>query len=136
MCLFGLLILIVVVPARPVAGQGLQYESPFPDAFSAFAEWEINHEPIVANGLTYYPTRETRMFDGQVMMQVDVYEGVPVYTDVSRLLLFELVFVPLTPTRMRTYERGPGGERWFISGRGRFDIPPVGIGLLTPYRKR
>src|SRR5262252_6184518 len=62
-----------------------QWQSPNPDVGAADASWQINNEPIVVGGLTYYPTR------------------------------------------VRTYERGPDGERWFISGRGRPDIGTLGI---------
>jgi len=111
----------------------LQFRNPNPDAVAATAEWQINNEPIVAQGLTYYPTRETRMFDGQVMSQIDVYNGVPVYADVS-ISPFTLAYVPLTPTRMRTYERGPDGERRFISGRGRADLAvgTSGVEIFEP----
>ena len=100
----------------------LQFRSPNPDAVAATADWQINNEPIVAQGLTYYPTRETRMFDGQVMSQIDVYRAFRC-ADVS-ISPFTLAYVPLTPTRMRTYERGPDGERRFISGRGRAEPAP------------
>src|SRR5262245_60791431 len=102
-----------------------QLQSPYPDAVAAEADWQINNEPIVAGGLAYYATQETRMFDGRVMMPIDVFRGVPVFADVS-IQPFTLAFVPLTPTRVRTYERGPAGERWFISGRGRLDIGALG----------
>jgi hypothetical protein len=102
----------------------LQFRNPNPDYVAATADWQINNEPIVAQGLTYYPTRETRMFDGQVMSQIDVFRGVAIYADVS-MPPFILAYVPLTPTRMRTYERGPDGDNRFISGRGRTDIGPV-----------
>jgi len=103
----------------------LQFRNPNPDAVAANADWQITNEPIVAQGLTYYPTRENRMFDGQVMSQIDVYKGVPVYADVS-IAPFTLAYVPVTTTRMRTYERGPDGDSRFISGRGRADIGAVG----------
>src|SRR5262245_60594816 len=119
------MILVAVSIAARASGQGMQLRTPDPDAVAYGAEWQVNDEPIVASGLTYYPTREIRMFDAQVMTQIDVYQGVPVYADMS-MTPFLLAYVPLTPTRLRTYERGPDGERWFISGRGRFDIPPVG----------
>ena len=112
----------------------LQFRTPNPDAVAATADWQINNEPIIAQGLTYYPTRESRMFDGQVMSQIDVYKGVPVYADVS-ISPFTLAYVPLTPTRMRTYERGPDGDSRFISGRGRADIGAVataGTEAVTP----
>ncbi len=124
-CLLSLVLATALIPTQTVSGLGMQLQPPNPDAIAFDAEWQVYNEPIVVQGLTYYPTRETRMFDGQVMTQVDVYYGVPVYADMS-MTPFLLVYVPLTPTRMRTYERGPDGERYFISGRGRFDIPPVG----------
>jgi hypothetical protein len=115
-----------------VLAQGMQLQTPNPDATAANADWQIRDEPIVASGLTYYPTRETRMFDGQVMTQVDVYKGVPVYADMSREP-FTLVYVPLTRTRVRTYERSPDGDPQFISGRGRSITRVVGtIGTVTP----
>src|SRR5215831_5832358 len=98
--------------------QVLQLRMPAPSVGAATADWQINNEPIVVQGLVYYPTLETRMFDPQDMMQVDVYKGVPVYADVSREP-FTLVFVPLTADRMRTYERPRHDDPQAISGRGR-----------------
>ena len=43
--------------------------------------WQVSNEPILVQGLIYLPTREYRMFDGQVMTQIGVYQGVPVYAD-------------------------------------------------------
>jgi hypothetical protein len=126
LCLLGLVFATALLSAQVGTPQGMLLQTPAPDAYSAGAPWELYHQPIVASGLTYYPTREMRVFDGQVMTQVDVYDGVPVYADMS-IEPFTLVYVPLTPTRMRTYERSPNGDPWFISGRGRFDMPaPVG----------
>jgi len=115
-----------------VLAQGMQLQTPNPDATAATADWQVRDEPIVVSGLTYYPTRETRMFDGHVMTQVDVYKNVPIYADMSREP-FTLVYVPLTPSRMRTYERSPDGDPHFISGRGRSVARAVGTsGTLTP----
>lgn len=128
--LLSLVLATVVLAVPPASGQGMQLRTPNPDATAADAEWQIRNEPIVAAGLTYYPTHETRMFDGQVMTQIDVYKNVPVYADMS-IEPFTLVYVPLTPTRMRTYERPPDG-RWVVSGRGRIDTPTVGTAGTVP----
>src|SRR5436190_1954205 len=111
------LVAVLLWPAN-AAAQGMQLRIPAPSVGAATAEWQINNEPIVVQGLTYYPTRETRMFDPQDMMQVDVYKNVPVYADVSREP-FTLVYVPLTPDRLRTYERPRDENPAAISGRGR-----------------
>src|SRR5262249_22364237 len=112
--------------------QGMQLRIPAPSTGAATAEWQINNEPIVVQGLTYYPTRETVMFDPQDMMQVDVYKNVPVYADVSREP-FTLVYVPLTPDRLRTYERPRDENPAAISGRGRAEPRVTGTaGTLIP----
>jgi len=105
--------------------QAMQLRIPAPSVGAATAQWQINNEPIVVQGLIYYPTLETRMFDAQDMMQVDVYKDVPVYADVSREP-FTLVFVPLTPDRMRTYERPRDDDPQAISGRGRAEPRATG----------
>ena len=124
MILLSLILATAVLPAHSLSGQGMQLKTPNPDATAADADWVVNNQPIVAAGLTYYPTRETRIFDGQVMTQVDVYQNVPVYADMTQAP-FELVYVPLTRTRLRTYERPADGDRWVISGRGRLEPRPV-----------
>ena len=99
-------------------------QSPAPDTTAATAEWQINNEPIVASGLTYFPTHETRLFDAQTMVEVDVYKTVPIYADVS-IAPFTLVYVPLTKSHMRTYERRPDTDQAIDYGRGRIESPTI-----------
>src|SRR6185436_14567094 len=68
------------------------------------AEWQINSTPIVVGGLSYLATRAYRLFDGQVMSQTGLFEGVPVYADMTIEPYSEL-YVPLGNGRMRVYER-------------------------------
>jgi len=86
-----------------------RFRTPPPDVSAAGAEWQINGEPIVVAGLTYYPTRGFRLFDGQVMAQTGSYERVPVYADTT-LEPYREVYIPLGSGRMRIYERGPDLE--------------------------
>jgi hypothetical protein len=60
--------------------QVFQFRTPPPDISAAAARWQIDGEPIVVGGLTYYATRGFRLFDGQVMAQAGMFEHVPVYT--------------------------------------------------------
>src|SRR5262245_23421302 len=104
-----LAVLTVVLVPTMGSGQGMQLPTSPPEVTAANASWQLNSEPIVVQGLVYDPTRDTRMFDGQVMTRIGVYEGVPVYADAT-LEPFSVVFVPIGRERMRTYERPSAGE--------------------------
>ena len=65
--------------------------------------WQFNDEPIMVNGLIYFPTRERRFFDGEIMSQVGVYRRVPVYADVT-LEPHSVIYLPIgrsTDARLR-----------------------------------
>jgi hypothetical protein len=102
---------LTVAVLLPINGsaQVFQFRTPPPDVSAASARWQIDSEPIVVDGLTYYPTRGFRLFDGQVMVQTGMYEGVPVYADAT-IAPFSEIYVPLGGGRMRIYERRREGE--------------------------
>lgn len=103
-CVFRFLLLTAVLfPAVGNAQVG-QFRTHPPEVWAASAEWQINSETMPFAGLVYYPTREIREFDGQAMAQIGVYQGVPIYADLT-LEPYSLVFVPLGPDRVRMYER-------------------------------
>jgi hypothetical protein len=89
--------------------QVYQFRSPPPEVTAAGAVWQVNSVPIIVDGLVYYPTRGFRMFDGQVMAQVGLFEGVPVYADTT-IEPGSVVYVPVGRDRMREYERRRSGE--------------------------
>jgi hypothetical protein len=93
----------VFLPAA-IHAQAFQFRSPAPEVTAAAAPWQVSSQPIVVQGLVYLPTRDYRPFDGQVMTQVGVYQGVPVYADTT-LEVYSLVYVPVGVQRMRMYER-------------------------------
>jgi hypothetical protein len=102
-CIPVVLLVAVLLPKIGNA-QVFQFRTPPPDVSAAAAGWQINGDPIVVGGLTYYPTRGFRLFDGQVMAQTGMFEGVPVYSDTTIEPYSEL-YVPLSNGRMRVYER-------------------------------
>ena len=99
---------LTVAVALPISGnaQVFRFRTPPPDVSAAAAEWQIASEPIIVGGLTYYPTRGFRLFDGQVMAQTGTYDRVPVYSDTT-LEPYAEMYVPLGSGRMRIYERRP-----------------------------
>jgi hypothetical protein len=84
--------------------QAFQFRSPAPEVTAATAAWQVSSEPILVQGLVYRPTRDYRPFDAQVMTQVGVYQGVPVYADAT-LEPYSVAYVPVGAQRMRAYER-------------------------------
>ena len=94
----------------------------------------MNSEPIVVGGLSYYPTRGFRMFDGQVMVQTGMFAGVPVYSDATIEPYSEL-YVPLGSSRMRVYERRRERE---LAGTTGSHVPtfPVDNASEPPPRER
>ena len=89
----------------PLVGsaQVFQIRTPEPDVTAAAADWQLHDDAIVFNSLIYYPTREFRMFDGQVMAQVGIFDRVPIYADTTAEP-FRFIYVPVGRDRLRTYE--------------------------------
>jgi len=108
-CVFGLFLSVAVLLPKTGNAQVYQFRTPAPVVTAAASDWQINSDPVVVNGLVYYPTRGFRFFDGQVMMQVGVVERVPVYADTT-LEPFSIIYVPIGRDRMREYERRRDGE--------------------------
>src|SRR5262245_61204029 len=110
------------------------FRTPPPEASAAEASWQTSSEPIFFQGVVYYPTREYRMFDGQVMAQVGVYDGVPIYSDTT-LEPWSIIYFSVGRERMRAYERardrelaGTSGSRasWYPS------MPAMGGSTAVP----
>jgi hypothetical protein len=105
------LVLVSVAILLPIltSAQVYQWRTPSPPVTAQYAEWQFNNEPVIVNSLVYYPTRENRFFDGEIMAQVGVYRSVPVYADVT-LEPHSVIYVPVGRNLMRGYERRREGE--------------------------
>jgi len=125
--ILGTVVLTVgaLVPTLATA-QVYQFQTPPPPVTAQSADWQTSSAPIVVNSLLYYPTRETRFFDGGIMAQVGVYASVPVYADVT-LEPHSVVYVPVGRNLMRGYElrrEGPlAGTQGSRVPAFRVDIP-------------
>lgn len=85
------------------SAQVAQIRTPLPEVNAGSANWQVNSIPIVFGSLIFYPTREFRMFDGGVMAQIGIYEGVPIYADMTRAP-FTAIYVPVSSVQLRAYE--------------------------------
>jgi hypothetical protein len=90
----------------PIVGTAQPYplRTAPPEVTAATADWQLNSEPIIVSSTLFQPTRATRMFDGQVMVQVGVYQRIPVYADVT-LEPDSIIYVPVSRNQLRVYER-------------------------------
>lgn len=100
----GVVLFVAVLFPTVGKAQVYQFRTPPPEVTAATAAWQVSGEPILVQGIRNYPTREYRMFDGQVMAQIGVYQGVPVYADTT-LEPYSVVYVPVGTQRVRAYER-------------------------------
>jgi hypothetical protein len=85
---------------------------------------QVNSESVIVGGLTYYPTRAFRMFDGQVMAQTGMYANAPVYSDTT-LEPYSELYVPVGNGRMRVYERRRERELAGTTGTAGSFVPRV-----------
>jgi hypothetical protein len=125
---------LIVTVAVLVPTVGKAQASPLrtapPEVTAAMADWQLNSEPIIVSSTLFQPTRATRMFDGQVMVQVGVYQRIPVYADVTREPN-SVVYVPVSRTQVRVYERRRDHELAAATGSRTPSFPVQGSATPT-----
>jgi len=98
-------VVLFVVTLVPKSGKAQVYDvaTPPPQVTATAAQWQVNNDAIVFQGIVYYPTGFMRPFDGNVMGQLGYFDNVPVYAD-KTLEPYSVIFVPVA-RGMRMYER-------------------------------
>lgn len=152
-------VVLTVVALLPTNGnaQAFSLPTPAPQVTAASADWQIRGEPVFYAGNFYYPTGPSVFFDGNVMVRVGVYLGVPLYVDAT-VDPYSVVYVPIGDRVVRPYERVRGGdltgtvgnrppsfpierdvELSAASGSGGLLTPPAGMAVeprVLPERER
>jgi hypothetical protein len=131
-CTLGLALCVAVLFPKVSNAQAYAYGTPAPEVTAGTADWQVNDAPIVVNGLVYYPTRAFRIFDPSAMMQSGVFQGVPIYSDVT-IEPYSIVYVPVSRSNMRAYERRREGDLAGTAG-SRTPSFPVDIASDTVVR--
>jgi hypothetical protein len=121
----GLFLCMAALFPKSGNAQVYQFRTPAPGVTAANADWQINSEPVMVDGVIYYPTRGFRQFDGQVMMQVGLFRGVPVYADAT-LEPYSELYAPVGGLRMRAYEARRDGV---LAGTTASRVPSF-VGML------
>jgi hypothetical protein len=130
---FVLSLITIVAVLVPNLGSAQAYplRTAPPEVTAATADWQLNGEPIIVSSTLFRPTRATRMFDGQVMVQVGVYQRVPVYADVT-LEPNSIVYVPVGRNELRVYERRRDHELAATTGSRTPSFPVQSAGSARP----
>jgi hypothetical protein len=131
-CTLGLFLTAAVLFPKSGNAQVFAFRTPPPTVSAAGADWQINSDPIVVAGVIYYPTHGFRMFDGQLMAQVGVFDRVPVYADTT-LEAYSVIYVPIGGARMRGYERRREGELASTTGSRPPSFPVVVATERAPF---
>ena len=92
--------------------------------------WYRLGEPVVVSGEFYYPAGPVTFFNGNVMVRVGHYNGVPLYANTT-LEPHSIVFVPIGRGQMQPYERLRTGDLAGTSG-SRLPSFPGRSDRLTP----
>jgi hypothetical protein len=77
--------------------------------------WYILGEPVQFSGELYFRAGSTVFFNGNTMVRVGHYNGVPLYADTT-LEPFSIILVPISRGVMQPYERPRRGELAGTSG--------------------
>jgi hypothetical protein len=99
----SVLLVAALLITRAATAQVFQTLTPTPPVTGATAAWQLRGDPVFHSGAFYNAAGPAVSFDGNVMQQSGVYEGVPLYVDVTSAP--DVVFVPIGGNLMRPYER-------------------------------
>jgi hypothetical protein len=99
----------------PVVAQVNSRPSAPPIVTAENDSWYRLGQPVVVSGEFYYPAGPTVFFNGDVMVRVGHYHGVPLYADTT-LEPHSVVYVPTGRGLMQPYERPRSGDLAGTSG--------------------
>jgi hypothetical protein len=100
---------LVLLAAAPAAAQVQSRPTDPPLVTASNESWYQLREPIQFAGELYYPAGATIFFNGNTMVRVGHYNGVPIYADAT-VEPFSVMLVPVTRGLMQPYQRPRRGE--------------------------
>jgi hypothetical protein len=100
--------LVMVIGSAQAPAQVLSRATPPPARTAAGSAWYANRDAIFVLGTAYYPAGASRFFNGNTMVPVTEFDGVPIYQDAT-LEPFSLVFVPIGRGLVQPYEARRAG---------------------------
>jgi hypothetical protein len=110
-----IVLLALLAAAAPASGQIQMRPTDPPLVTAANDSWYILGEPIQFSGELYYRAGATVFFNGNAMVRIGHYNGVPLYADTT-VEPFSIILVPVSRGVMQPYERPRSGELAGTSG--------------------
>src|SRR5215471_1800923 len=85
---------VAVLMPKVIKAQVYQFATPPPQVTATAAPWQVDSAAIVFQGIVYHPTSFVRPFDGNVMVQLGAFDGIPVYGD-KTMEPYSILYVPI-----------------------------------------
>jgi hypothetical protein len=121
---------LTLLVAAPAAAQVMSRPTDPPLVTASNESWYQLREPIQFAGELYYPAGATMFFNGNTMVRVGHYNGVPIYADAT-VEPFSVVLVPITRGLMQPYQRPRRGELAGTTGSSAPSFPVAVVPQAT-----
>lgn len=105
------------------AAQTVIRPEPAPARVAANEAWYRAGQPVIYRGDAFYPAGAQVFFNGNVMVMVGEFRGVPVYVDPT-IETGSIVYIPIGGGVMQPYEKLRAGELAGTSGSRTPSFPP------------
>src|SRR5687768_7988743 len=130
---FRALLVAVVLVASPsvAAAQALMRPEPAPTRVAGNEPWYRAGEPVLYRGEAFYPAGAHVFFNGNVMVLIGQFRGVPIYADPT-IETGSIVYLPIGGGMMQPYEKLRAGELAGTSGSRTPSFPPAAATSLEP----
>jgi hypothetical protein len=121
----ALLLAVVLVASSSVSlAQTVMRPEPAPARVAANEAWYRTGQPVIYRGDAFYPAGAQVFFNGNVMVMVGEFRGVPVYVDPT-IETGSIVYIPVGGGVMQPYEKLRAGELAGTSGSRTPSFPPA-----------
>ena len=125
-----MLVALVMLAAAPAAAQVQSRPTDPPLVTASNESWYQLREPVQFAGELYYPAGAQVFFNGNTMVRVGHYNGVPLYADAT-VEPYSVVLVPVTRGQMQPYERPRRGDLAGTTGSGAPAFPVAVVPQAT-----
>jgi hypothetical protein len=126
-----MLVALAMLAAAPAAAQVQSRPTDPPLVTASNESWYQLREPVQFAGELYYPAGAQIFFNGNTMVRVGHYNGVPLYADAT-VEPYSVVLVPVTRGQMQPYERPRRGDLAGTTGSGAPAFPVAVVPQATP----
>ena len=131
MTIRALLVAAALTLPQTVSAQTVMRAEAAPATVAGDAAWYRAGEPVLHRGELYYPGGAQTFFDGNRMVLVGEFRGVPLYADPT-LETGSFVYVPVSGKLLQPYERLRAGELAGTSGSRTPSYPPATPSPIVP----